>query len=80
MLGIIIQLVVCIALLCLGLYIIGMTIYLCDIKPRMVRKATPKPKTQAKPKSYIVVEDAHIAEENRQCTEYGDCYGYSYYD
>lgn len=73
---IIIQLVVCAALLCFGLYTIGYVIYLCDIKPRLNKKSNSQPQEKA----YIVIEDEHIAEENRQCTEYGDCYGYSYYD
>lgn len=56
---------------CSGIYMLGIWIYY-EIKPK-----SDSPNDE-KPKKYIIVE-AEETEEERQCREYGDCYGYSYY-
>lgn len=50
-----------------GFYMLGLLIYYAL-----------KPKNNDAPKEYIIVEPEET-EEERQCREYGDCYGYSYY-
>lgn len=60
-----------IIIICSGIYMLGLILYYAF-----------KPKSDSSdgeaPKKYIVVE-AEETEEERQCREYGDCYGYSYY-
>lgn len=55
-----------IVFMCAGVYLLAMTIYYA-LKPN-----------DDPPKEFIIVEPEET-EEERQCREYGDCYGYSYY-
>lgn len=63
--------VMVIIIICSGIYMLGLILYYA-FKPK-----SDLPDGEV-PKKYIIVE-AEETEEERQCREYGDCYGYSYY-
>lgn len=60
--------------LIMGIVLMGAGIYMLIL---LIYYAL-KPKNNDAPKEYIIVEPEET-EEERQCREYGDCYGYSYY-